>query len=160
MKKNISFILIIVLLFYSCTHNIIQYQNEPKIEFYERLNNLCKDEVICIEFVNGQKSYGINFLISQDTTSFIDLTSNINQTIRTNDISKISFSQKERGVFEGFMLGTLMSVGIFLMTALLPRGTGHPGMSEKILIFLPLTCAFIGSVWGFFTESKTVIKIN
>lgn len=161
MKKTFVSVILLLLLSSGCTHTFIQYSNEDNNEFFTRVERLCKDrDDLIIQTVDKIEYNARELKISEDTTDFIEISTNKFISISTEQISTISFSQPVRGAFEGFLYGTLIGGGVGFSPSIFSRGIGHPGLSIDILLYSTLAGAVIGTTYGIISESKSVIKIN
>ncbi len=159
MKKIISLILLISISLNGCIHHIPHYQNESREDFHRRVNNLCNSKLIVIELIDGKKYYGKEIKVSTDSTSFIKITSNTTQILRTKEILSISFNESARGMFEGFLYGALIGGVIGTIPQLLGGG-GTPKGDIYTIIYISIIVAGLGSIYGIITGSNTIIKFE
>jgi hypothetical protein len=161
MKKLVALILLLSFTFSACSHVIPKYQNESAQDFYNRINNLCKDKVVSLKLNNEQAFDCKEIKVSADSTSYLDVNSSSLKTIKTNKIISISFSEGERGAWEGLLYGTFIGGAAGLIPNLvLPKGTGHPSGNPLIILYGALAGAVIGVIYGSYNESKTTIVLG
>jgi len=159
MKKIISLILLLSISLNGCIHHIPYYQNESREDFHRRVNNLCNGKLIVIELTDGKKYYGKEIKVSTDSTSFIEITSNTTQILRTKEILSISFDESGRGMFEGFLYGALIG-GVIGIIPQLPGAGGTPKGDIYAIIYISIIGAGLGSIYGLLTGSNTIIKFE
>ncbi len=159
MKKIIASILISSLLVSGCTHNLSKYSNEYESEFYGRINKLCENkDDLTLEMIDGQKYRVKELIMSAETTNFIDIESNMSIIKSTKETSSITFTQTSKGTLVGLLIGGVIG----LVTLFLGDGVGTAAPKGNIypFIYLSVSGAVIGSVYGLISPSKTIIKIN
>ncbi|MCK9281589.1 MAG: hypothetical protein M0P71_13265 [Melioribacteraceae bacterium] len=121
---------------------------------------ICKDRYDLIIQTIDKNEYQVKELkISEDTTGFIENSTNEFITITTDRISTISFSQPVRGAIEGFINGTRISSGVGISPSVMSGGKGDPGLDINFLLYSTFEGAVIGTTYGIISESKIVIKI-
>ena len=161
MKKIIASILISSLLISGCAHNLSKYGNEPQVDFYYRVTKLCENNNdLTIEVLDGKKYKGKELRMTSDSTSFKELETNALIVLKTQEVNTISFTQIGRGIFEGFLYGSLIGGVTGLAPQLIFGGQGTPKGDIYLVLYTAITGAVIGSIYGLINKSKTIIKIN
>lgn len=159
MKKYSSLILLFSVVLNSCAHVIPKYKNVSSEDFYNRINYLCKEMVVTIKLKNAQVINCKEIIVNKDSTSYLDLASSTFRTIETTNIFSISFSDSERGGWEGFLLGSFLGGAAgFLSNYILPKG--HPSGDPLLIIYGALTGAVLGIVYGYIHESQITINLG
>ena len=150
-----------LIVFNGCAHTFVKYNNEKDLNFYKEVEKLCEKEDLTIETISREEYKAKDLKITRDTTSFIDNKTNLTIHKKTKDISTISFHQKLRGAFEGFLYGTLAGGGLGLLSQLsFGGGSGSPKGDVYLILYSALTGAVLGTTYGVIHQSKTTIKIN
>ena len=159
MKKIIASILALSLLISGCTHHLEKYSNESQDEFYKRTSELCKnkDELV-ITTIDGEKYIGKKLIITKDTIS-LEQRTRVPLVMETKKVNKISFFERERGAFDGFLNGLWIGGGVGLISVKLFKGSEQPG-GALVLFYSIIVGGIVGIMYGILNPSETIIKIN
>jgi hypothetical protein len=132
MKRIIICFLILSIFVSGCAHTISKYSNETRNEFYSRAEKICekKDDLI-IETVDGDNYKVRELRITEDTTSFIENSSNLFVVKKTTEIKWVSFYEALRGATEGLIYGSLICGGAGVLGQLNTSG-GSPKVDYAV----------------------------
>ncbi|MBU2493639.1 MAG: hypothetical protein KJ571_13515 [Bacteroidetes bacterium] len=151
MKKIIISILIFSFALSGCSRIITRNDYEIREKYYQKINKICedKDELI-IKVYENEEYKGKEIKISDDYTTFINLSSNTLKKINTRDIVQIKFDGTGTEGFEGFLFGALAGAGISVL--LIPQNGEGPG---TLLVIAGLIA--VGSIVGLIFSTSTDI---
>ena len=161
MKKIIASILALSLLISGCSRNLVKYNNEHEFEFYGRVNKICEGkEELSIVTKNNKSYQGKKLVLSNDSTSFINLESNSIEKICTDDISQIEFEETSVSRVQGFLFGGL--TGGLAANILSNPATGEGGYLGKVISISAciLVGGLIGIIYSIVNPSNTTIFIT
>ena len=160
MKKIIASILALSLLISGCSRNLVKYNNEHEFEFYGRVNKICEGkEELSIVTKNNKSYQGKKLVLSNDSTSFINLESNSIEKICTDDISQIEFEETSVSRVQGFLFGGL--AGGLVTNYLSNPATGEAGHWKIVPISIGIIVGgLIGIIYSIVNPSITTIIIN
>lgn len=162
MKKKIILAFILAMLFSGYEHHIYKYSNESQQEYYNRIVKLCTQQnEITIELLSGKLIQGKELTISPDFTSFYEIDSQNNITIKTNEIKTIRFTEEDRGTLDGILAGVSVGGGVGLLLCSLNINRS----AEQIGGFYTLAASLLGGtavglIYGWFNPSITIIEPN
>jgi hypothetical protein len=162
MKKAVLLILLISFSFNACTSFMLKYSNEPKEEYYTRINKTIMNENVSLKMISGKIYNAKDVLVNADTTIFYDLDSNLQQKAATNEIYAISYNNTGKGILHGFIIGTVIgSIIVFVPTLVDAAVNGDSKKSSFWYIALgALAGAAIGIICGYSNGSTIIIEMN
>ena len=162
MKKIIASILALSLLISGCSHNLVKYSNESESEFYNRVNNLCKNrDDLTVVMISGQKYNAKEFIISADSSKFVEIGTNITLIKSTKEISSIDFPDSNKGTIDGLFNGLWIGGGTGLLLGQLLSGGSAGGIGRfYFLLYSVLAGVIIGTTYGYLNPGITIIRIN
>ena len=159
MKKVICIVLISNFLITSCSYNINRDEPQTEKEYYEYVNNKCKNKThLTIETKTGTVFLGKDIILKSDSTYFRLVDEEETKVIPTQNIKTITYSSSLTGARDGFILGTLSGLSLGLLALLTAKSEGGMGGAILATIVLP-TAIVIGTLWGLINESETKIEI-
>ncbi|MFA7418842.1 MAG: hypothetical protein WCZ90_04075 [Melioribacteraceae bacterium] len=164
MKKVICTVLISSLLITSCSHYINRDEPQTEKEYYEYVNNTCKNKAcLTIETKTGTVFIGKDMTLKPDSTRFRLVDKEETIVISTQDIKYITYRNTLTGVRDGFLIGTLLGASFLGVSYKIFQDTGGGdwgyGWSILAVIVFPAT-VLIGTIWGLISGSETNIEIN
>ncbi|KAF0149750.1 MAG: hypothetical protein FD143_2698 [Ignavibacteria bacterium] len=162
MKKVICIILISSLLITSCSRRINRDEPQTVNEFYEYVNNKCKNKThLTIETKTGLVFVGKDIMLKPDSTRFKLVDKEETIVLSTQNIKNITYNNKLTGAVDGLLIGSLVGASYLGISYKLLEGTGSEwGYAWSILaIFVFPAILLIGTIWGLIGGSETKIEI-
>ncbi len=152
MKSKICLIIFTTLLA-ACSH-VKSLQNfKTEQEYFDRINRECEGEGVKIEFVDTTFTFGKDFKINSDSSSWLDYNNKIHK-IPTSKIESVMYNSKTGAIFRNLSIGT--GIGI-AAGSLLSAHDEHPTLG----IFLTgITGAVIGTITGIINGEDRYFAIN
>lgn len=155
-------ILIVLLVFHSCTSTYIKSDSSEEALFYQKVNKNGEQFSAKIILLDGKEHYGDNLSITADSASWLSAETDEIILLRTSEIRTIIFKDHFKGAIGGITAGLIAGLisGFVVVTRKSFEAEHSKEKNLKFLFELSVLTTMTGAVVGGIISEKNEFMIN